>query len=358
MVTKAIITEIVDKYQVRVRIPIYDKADYSATATPDRELSIGPVSTQPGISPNFAVGDVVIVSFEEDIISKPIILGKLYTSANSNAVSDITSNMLTVCASAKLPKATTIGDVSASDIAKLKNISGNIQNQIDGLVTLSTAQIVTGSKTFTSQLKTTKGGSGGAAGVLVENSTATDTAVSLQSTVTGNGIDLFMHSNGKNRGLYLSGTGAGWLCYYDNTNFVIHKPIAMSSDVAASARKALGLTYESNDTSTFTNLLGSGYITSSSKSIIIGITVGKSLENISSISVNDCVGALRTASGGYVNGTSYDTNWLNQTGVTVTASKCDNYHINLSFASSSAYTNITNNTPVSMLASSLVLTFI
>ena len=89
MVTKGIITEIINKYQARVRIPIYNKAEESPTATPNNELSIGPVCTLSGISPNISVGDVVIVAFEQDVFTEPIILGLLYMEDSSKGFSDI-----------------------------------------------------------------------------------------------------------------------------------------------------------------------------------------------------------------------------------------------------------------------------
>ena len=131
MVTKGIITEIISKYQARVRIPIYNKAEESPTATPNEELSIGPVNTLPGINPNISVGDVVIIAFEQDIYTDPVILGLLYTENSSRGFSDVKAGELSVISEAILPSKTTIGSVKGDQIASLENVKGNIQNQID-----------------------------------------------------------------------------------------------------------------------------------------------------------------------------------------------------------------------------------
>lgn len=131
MVTKGLITEIINKYQARVRIPIYNKAEESPTATPNEELSIGPVNTLPGINPNISVGDVVIIAFEQDIYTDPVILGLLYTENSSRGFSDIKAGELSVISEAILPSKTTIGSVKGDQIASLENVKGNIQNQID-----------------------------------------------------------------------------------------------------------------------------------------------------------------------------------------------------------------------------------
>ena len=133
MVTKGIITEIINKYQARVRIPIYNKAEDSPTATPNNELSIGPVCTLSGIAPNISVGDVVIVAFEQDVFTEPIILGLLYREDSSKGFSDIRAAELNVATEATLPRKTTIGDVTSDDLNNLIGLRGNIQNQIDNV---------------------------------------------------------------------------------------------------------------------------------------------------------------------------------------------------------------------------------
>lgn len=130
MITKAIISELVSKYQVRVRIPIYDKAESSSTATPNDQLSIATICVQPGIFPNYRVGDVVWVDFEMDILSQPIVMGLLYREGISSTLPDVSANIVTAKSGATLPAGTSIGNVSPSNIKALEGVNGSIQEQL------------------------------------------------------------------------------------------------------------------------------------------------------------------------------------------------------------------------------------
>ena len=131
MITKAYIIDIIDKYRARVRIPIYNKAYASPTATPTDNLSIATICTLPGVIPNYKVGDVVYVAFEEDIVSKPVILGLLCYIDMEKSSSDATFSNMQVGSSAALPQQTSVGNVSSKEINTLKGVRGSIQNQID-----------------------------------------------------------------------------------------------------------------------------------------------------------------------------------------------------------------------------------
>ena len=78
MIQKGIIEEIISKYQYKVRIPRYDKL----YTTPDRvtteDLSTAIVCSVPGTKVSFALGDVVLVAFENSELNRPVILGLLY----------------------------------------------------------------------------------------------------------------------------------------------------------------------------------------------------------------------------------------------------------------------------------------
>lgn len=81
MIQKAIVEAIENDYQIRVRIPKYDKLSNDGSSYDD--LSIGIVCSAPGTIVNYSVGDIVLVGFENDEISKPVVLGLLYTENNT-----------------------------------------------------------------------------------------------------------------------------------------------------------------------------------------------------------------------------------------------------------------------------------
>lgn len=135
MITKGIVVEIIDAYNLKVRIPLYDRASYAVQATPDSELSIATICTLPNYQCQFKVGDVVFIGFEDQNIAKPIILGKLFYNENTDnqLYNNSTVYNITAVESANLPVKTTIGNITSDELLALKNITGNIQLQIDRL---------------------------------------------------------------------------------------------------------------------------------------------------------------------------------------------------------------------------------
>lgn len=91
MLQKGIIESIEDRYTVRVRIPKYDKLESSATGTKYDDLAFGIICTLPGMSITYAVGDIVLVDFENDELSKPVILGLLYRDHESKSTIELAS---------------------------------------------------------------------------------------------------------------------------------------------------------------------------------------------------------------------------------------------------------------------------
>lgn len=89
MLQKGIIETIEDKYTVKVRVPKYDKIDSDSLGTKTEDLATGIVCTLPGMNLTYAVGDIVLVSFENDELSKPVILGLLYREQESDSVLEI-----------------------------------------------------------------------------------------------------------------------------------------------------------------------------------------------------------------------------------------------------------------------------
>ena len=114
---------------------------------------------------------------------------------------------------------------------------------------------------------------------------------------------------------------------------------------------------KSGETFTMNGVPVSGFVTSSAKIANFLVPMGKSLADISTITVTACKGGIRTSEGGYLNGGSDSSDWLDTIGVTVTATKVNDFMINLRIQSSSSFTKVTNNTPLSLWCNPVTLSF-
>ena len=128
MLTKAYIQDVLSPHSIRVRIPLYNKISGVEGATPNNELGVACVCSLPNFITNACVGDVVIVGFEEDSISKPVVLGYLSTNTEKGALVDITCNQITAKGDVVLDEHTTIGEVEPENIKCLKNLKDNINS--------------------------------------------------------------------------------------------------------------------------------------------------------------------------------------------------------------------------------------
>lgn len=125
MLQKAIIEKKLDKYSMKVRIPVYNKVKSDPTATPTNELYTATIQTLPGCSPNYQEGDVVIVDFENDDLSFPIIIGLLYREHMPQRSTDITADSLVVNVNTNLSENTLIGEVTPESLKKLNDKYSN-----------------------------------------------------------------------------------------------------------------------------------------------------------------------------------------------------------------------------------------
>lgn len=105
------------------------------------------------------------------------------------------------------------------------------------------------------------------------------------------------------------------------------------------------LYYKSGDTLTYSAEyeLG-GYITSSTTVCQFCLVSPKRLDNINTMTVNTISAYIRTTSGGYINNTSPITQ--DTSGITFEAKKISSNVFRISIISSSAFTNVSNNTPI------------
>lgn len=128
MVTKGYISNIIDKYKVNVRCPIYDKLKASSLNNEPTEFTI---CSQTGVYENVSVGDTVFVSFENNDIGNGVILGYLVQDVEQKSHVGLQLLSISVDNSIKLPKQTSIGDITWFDISNLSGIKSNISEQIE-----------------------------------------------------------------------------------------------------------------------------------------------------------------------------------------------------------------------------------
>lgn len=140
MLTKGIVEKLIDSYKIKVRIPVYNKPNYVNGATSTDNLYEACICTLPNCSINVQVGDIVILGFEDDDTSQPIILGCLYAKDITDSKIDLISNSLQALNSATLPQNTSIGKVTARDLGYLTGLKSNVQGQIDTISSYLTNQ--------------------------------------------------------------------------------------------------------------------------------------------------------------------------------------------------------------------------
>ena len=108
MITKAKVLRTISDNTYEVHIPIYDNGSdiYKATAT---------ISYTRGIKNPVVIGDIVFVTFENNKINKPVIVGKLFIGDDNKG--DLLGDSLEIKTSARLPNNTIITSKLGEDIS-------------------------------------------------------------------------------------------------------------------------------------------------------------------------------------------------------------------------------------------------
>ena len=86
---KGIVEQLVDNYTLKVRVPKYDKIATDRDGIKTKDLADSIICSQPGMQITYSVGDIVLVDFENNELSKPVILGLLYKANGSKSVLEI-----------------------------------------------------------------------------------------------------------------------------------------------------------------------------------------------------------------------------------------------------------------------------
>ena len=133
MITKAVVEEVISPYQVKLRIPIFDRASSDALSTKADDLHKATICALPNCYINLQVGDIVFVGFEDNTTDKAVILGHLCKEAASSTYADVAFRSVVAKDAASLPKETCIGDVSSHDLYCLLGARDNLQKQIDAI---------------------------------------------------------------------------------------------------------------------------------------------------------------------------------------------------------------------------------
>ena len=141
MLTKAIIQNIDHTKNIcRVRIPLFENASRNVNIIEaDAQFSI-----VPGIYNSYNVGDVVFIGFEENSMELPVILGKLFVSAQAEAAAirgSVSGNAITITDAAQLPYSTIFNyDKIPQNSALYKDLN-TPKKLADSIIDLQRAQV-------------------------------------------------------------------------------------------------------------------------------------------------------------------------------------------------------------------------
>jgi hypothetical protein len=97
-----------------VRVPIFEAAGSTDECVLDCNLCY-----MPGCLNAYAVDDIVYISFIDNSLSHPVIIGKIYTGKEEKATTFGSFDSLAITSKAQLPKNTSFGDIPLKEILDL-----------------------------------------------------------------------------------------------------------------------------------------------------------------------------------------------------------------------------------------------
>ncbi len=118
----------------KIYIPIFRRAGESKDSKLSASIMYATLLYTPGSENGYRVGDIVYISFENNQMGNPIILGKLFLNTTQDVpnTASIIGDNLNISGKATLPKDTKIGEVTGNEIEKLFRLVSNNTNLIDG----------------------------------------------------------------------------------------------------------------------------------------------------------------------------------------------------------------------------------
>jgi hypothetical protein len=141
VLTKAIIQSVdYTKNICRVRIPLFENASRNVNIIEaDAQFSI-----VPGVYNSYKTGDIVFIGFEENKMELPIILGKLFVSAPTEANANrgnLSGNSLSITDTAQLPHSTVFSYNEIAQNDKIYKDLNTPKKLADGIINLQRTQV-------------------------------------------------------------------------------------------------------------------------------------------------------------------------------------------------------------------------
>lgn len=131
MVTQAIIREVSSETEVKIEVPMFGLIEEGEGEEQVNEFPIARISTTPGCSPNYKIGDTVLICIKDNDLNSPIIMGRFIPDDKTIGTSNAEFDTLKVNKDTTLSKNTTIGEVKPEHIEQLVGVTHNIQLQFD-----------------------------------------------------------------------------------------------------------------------------------------------------------------------------------------------------------------------------------
>lgn len=125
--------ELVVDNKFKIYVPIFCRAGESKDNPLGLSTMYATLCYNPGAENGYRVGDVVYISFENNQVGEPVIIGKLFlnTTQESTNTTYLIGDELNISNNAKLPISTLIGNRSGSDIDGLFRRVDDAENRID-----------------------------------------------------------------------------------------------------------------------------------------------------------------------------------------------------------------------------------